>query len=438
MRMTDLIAKKRDGQTLTTEEIQFMISNYTTGEIPDYQMSSMCMAILLRGMNDREVLDLTLAMQHSGDILDLSPIEGIKADKHSTGGVGDKTSLVLCPMVAACGLKVAKMSGRGLGHTGGTIDKLESFPGFSTALTEEQFFENVNCHGIAIMGQTANLVPADKKLYALRDVTGTVPSIPLIVSSIMSKKLASGADVIVLDVKCGDGSFMKTPEDAEELARNLTRIGRLAGKKCAAIITDMDQPLGFAVGNALEVKEAISVLKGNQEGDLLQLCLALGSCMLTEAGYAVDQDAAEQLLLEAVRSGRALDKLAEMVTAQGGDASAVYDTELLPSAPVVCEVPAERAGIVSRIHAEAVGLVSMKLGGGRATKEDVIDPRVGVVLCKKLGDPVAEGEAIAVVHAADAEHAAEARKQLQACYEFSSRPVVRPPFIRKIIRGNEC
>ena len=367
MRMTDLIAKKRDGQTLTTEEIRYMIADYTAGIIPDYQMSSMCMAILLRGMDDREVLDLTLAMQRSGDVLDLSPISGIKADKHSTGGVGDKTSLVLCPMVAACGLKVAKMSGRGLGHTGGTIDKLESFPGFSTALTEEQFFENVNRHGIAIMGQTANLVPADKKLYALRDVTGTVPSIPLIVSSIMSKKLASGADVIVLDVKCGDGSFMKTPEDAEELARNLTRIGRLAGKKCAAIITDMDQPLGFAVGNALEVREAIAVLKGDEEGDLLRLCLALGSCMLTEAGYAPDHEAA----------------------------------------PVICEVPSPKAGTVSRIHAEAVGLVSMKLGGGRATKEDVIDPRVGVVLHKKLGDPVAEGESLAAIHAADEKSAAE-------------------------------
>ena len=433
MRMTDLIVKKRDGEALTTEEIRYMISEYTAGIIPDYQMSAMCMAILLRGMDDREVLDLTLAMQHSGDILDLSPIQGIKADKHSTGGVGDKTSLVLCPMVAACGLKIAKMSGRGLGHTGGTIDKLESFPGFSTALTEEQFFENVNRHGIAIMGQTANLVPADKKLYALRDVTGTVPSIPLIVSSIMSKKLASGADVIVLDVKCGDGSFMKTPEDAEELARNLTRIGRLAGKRCAAIITDMDQPLGFAVGNALEVREAISVLKGEQEGDLLRLCLALGSCMLTEAEFVSTREEAEKMLLDAVHSGRALDKLAEMVSAQGGDSSAVYHPELLPQAPVVMEVPAERSGVVSRIHAEAVGLVSMKLGGGRATKEDVIDPRVGVVLHRKLGDSVARGESIAAIHAADEESARAAVEMLRSCYEFSDSSVIRPPFIRKIL-----
>ena len=435
MRMTDLIEKKRDGQALSTEAIEYMIHDYTAGIIPDYQMSAMCMAILLKGMDDREVLDLTMAMAHSGDTLDLSPIQGVKVDKHSTGGVGDKTSLVLCPMVAACGLKVAKMSGRGLGHTGGTIDKLESFSGFSTALTEEQFFENVNRHGIAIMGQTANLVPADKKLYALRDVTGTVPSIPLIVSSIMSKKLSSGADVIVLDVKCGDGSFMKTQEDAEELARNLTRIGKLAGRKCAAIITDMDQPLGYAVGNALEVKEAIAVLKGTEEGDLLQLCLALGSCMLTEAGFAATHEEAEQMLRDVIRNGRALDKLAEMVSAQGGDARAVYDSSLLPQAPVVREVPAEHAGTVSRIHAEAVGLVSMKLGGGRATKEDVIDPRVGVVLHKKLGDAVSEGESLAEIHAADENSAAEAISLLRECYELSSASVEHPPLIRKIIRG---
>ena len=433
MRMTDLIAKKRDGMALATEEIRWMISAYTEGEIPDYQMSAMCMAILLRGMDERETLDLTMAMVHSGEVLDLSPIEGVKADKHSTGGVGDKTSLVLCPMVAACGLKIAKMSGRGLGHTGGTIDKLESFPGFSTELSDEQFFDNVNRIGIAIMGQTADLVPADRKLYALRDVTGTVPSIPLIVSSIMSKKLASGADVIVLDVKCGDGSFMKTPEQAEELARNLTAIGRLAGKRCAAIITDMDQPLGFAVGNALEVREAIAVLKGEEEGDLLRLCLALGSCMLTEAGFADTKDAAEAMLRETIRNGSALEKLAEMVRAQGGDAAAVYNPALLPKAPFVLALPSPAGGTVSRIHAEAVGLVSMKLGGGRATKEDRIDPAVGVILRKKCGDRVDIGETLAEIHAPDAERAGEAAELLQECFEFSAEPVCPPPFIRKIL-----
>ncbi len=434
MKMTDLIAQKRDGGVLSTEEIQWMIQGFTEGSIPDYQMSAMCMAILLKGMDDREVLDLTTAMVNSGEVLDLSPIEGIKADKHSTGGVGDKTSLVLCPMVAACGLKIAKMSGRGLGHTGGTIDKLESFPGFSTELTEEQFFENVNRHGIAIMGQTADLAPADKKLYALRDVTGTVPSIPLIVSSIMSKKLASGSDVIVLDVKCGDGAFMKTLEGAEELADNLTRIGRLAGKKCAALITDMDQPLGWTVGNALEVKEALAVLRGEDpEGDLMLLCVSLGSLLLVEAGYADSYAEAEAILREAVESGRALDKLAELVKAQGGDERAVYDPELLPRAPVTCEVLSTETGYVSRIHAEAVGLVSMGLGGGRAKKEDLIDPAVGVVLHKKLGDAVKEGESLATLHAASEESAAEAAEKLRLCYEFSAVPVERPPFIKKIL-----
>ena len=434
MKMTDLIAAKRDGKALSTEEIGWMIQGYTEGSIPDYQMSAMCMAILLRGMDDREMLDLTLAMMDSGEVLDLSPIEGVKGDKHSTGGVGDKTSLVLCPMVAACGLKIAKMSGRGLGHTGGTIDKLESFPGFSTQLSEEQFFDNVNRHGIALMGQTKDMVPADRKLYALRDVTGTVPSIPLIVSSIMSKKLASGADVIVLDVKCGDGAFMKTPKDAEELARNLTRIGRLAGKKCAAIITDMDQPLGRAVGNALEVKEAIAALKGEDpEGDLMRLCLALGSCLLTGAGFAADFEEAEAQLREAVDSGRALDKLAELVSAQGGDAAAVYDTALLPCAPVQREVPSAEAGYVSRIRAEAVGLVSMGLGGGRTKKGDRIDLSVGVVLHKKLGDAVREGESLATVHAASEAAVEEAAEKLRQCYDLSPEPVERPLIVKGVV-----
>ena len=434
MLMTDLIVKKRDGGELSHEEINFMIDGYTQGQIPDYQMSAMCMAILLRGMTDRETLDMTMAMVHSGETLDLSPIQGVKADKHSTGGVGDKTSLVLCPMVAACGLKVAKMSGRGLGHTGGTIDKLESFPGFTTGISEETFFKNVNEIGIAIAGQTADLVPADKKLYALRDVTGTVPSIPLIVSSIMSKKLASGADVIVLDVKCGSGAFMKTEQEARTLAQGLTRIGRLAGRKCAAVITDMDQPLGWAVGNALEVKEAISVLKGEKGGDLLELCLTLGSCMLTEAGLAGSIEEARARLEKTISDGTALEKLSQMVTAQQGDGRDVYDTSRLPLAPVQMEVTALEGGYVRRIEAEQVGLVSMHLGGGRATKDSEIDLSVGLVLHKKVGDSVGAGESLATIHAASPEKAAEAAELLRACYSLSSDPVQRSPFIKDIIR----
>ena len=434
MLMTDLIVKKRDGGELSHEEINFMIDGYTRGQIPDYQMSAMCMAILLRGMSDRETLDMTMAMVHSGETLDLSPIQGVKGDKHSTGGVGDKTSLVLCPMVAACGLKVAKMSGRGLGHTGGTIDKLESFPGFTTGISEETFFKNVNEIGIAIAGQTADLVPADKKLYALRDVTGTVPSIPLIVSSIMSKKLASGADVIVLDVKCGSGAFMKTEQEARTLAQGLTRIGRLAGRKCAAVITDMDQPLGWAVGNALEVKEAISVLKGEKGGDLLELCLTLGSCMLTEAGLAGSIEEARTKLEKTISDGTALEKLSQMVTAQQGDGRDVYDTSRLPLAPVQLEVPALEGGYVRRIEAEQVGLVSMHLGGGRATKDSEIDLSVGLVLHKKVGDSVEAGESLATIHASSQEKAAEAAELLRACYSFSPDPVQRSPFIKDIIR----
>ena len=433
MQMTDLLAKKRDGGALSTEEIDFMIQGYTRGTIPDYQMSAMCMAILLRGMDERETLDMTMSMMRSGETLDLSPIRGIKADKHSTGGVGDKTSLILCPMVAAAGLKIAKMSGRGLGHTGGTIDKLESFPGFSTAISRETFFNSVNDIGIAIMGQTADLVPADKKIYALRDVTGTVPSIPLIVSSIMSKKLASGADVIVLDVKCGDGAFMKTEEDARTLAEGLTRVGRLAGRRCAAVITDMDQPLGYAVGNAVEVKEAIAVLRGEEEGDLMELCLTLGGCMLQEAGAAGTAEEARTRLIETIRDGSALQKLAELVKAQGGDERAVYDTALLPNAAVKLEVPSDTAGYVRHIMAERVGLVSMHLGGGRVTKEDVIDLSVGVVLHKKVGDRVEQGESLGTVHASDPEKAAQAAELLRACYALSETPVERPPFIKAII-----
>ena len=434
MLMTDLIAAKRDGGRLSAEEIDFMVQGYTRGEIPDYQMSAMCMAILLRGMDDEETLDLTMSMMRSGEVLDLSAIKGVKADKHSTGGVGDKTSLILCPMVAACGLKIAKMSGRGLGHTGGTIDKLESFPGYDTGISDEQFIENVNRVGIAITSPTADIDPADKKLYALRDVTGTVPSIPLIVSSIMSKKLAAGADVIVLDVKCGGGAFMKTEERARELARNLTRIGNMAGRKTSAVITDMDQPLGCAVGNALEVKEAISVLSGEAGGDLLELCLTLGSCMLVSAGFAEDDEQARAALSESIRSGKALQKLAELVEAQGGDADAVYEPSMLPAAEIRLEVPSAETGYVSHIDAEKVGLVSMHLGGGRATKESSIDLAVGVVLHKKLGERVETGESLGTVHANDADKAQQAAELLRGCFTLSAEPVERPAFIKAIVR----
>ena len=434
MLMIDLIAAKRDGGRLSAEEIDFMVQGYTRGEIPDYQMSAMCMAILLRGMDDEETLDLTMSMMRSGEVLDLSAIKGVKADKHSTGGVGDKTSLILCPMVAACGLKIAKMSGRGLGHTGGTIDKLESFPGYDTGISDEQFIENVNRVGIAITSPTADIDPADKKLYALRDVTGTVPSIPLIVSSIMSKKLAAGADVIVLDVKCGGGAFMKTEERARELARNLTRIGNMAGRKTSAVITDMDQPLGCAVGNALEVREAIAVLSGEAGGDLLELCLTLGSCMLVSAGFAEDDEQARAALSESIRSGKALEKLAELVEAQGGDADAVYEPSMLPAAEIRLEVPSAETGYVSHIDAEKVGLVSMHLGGGRATKESSIDLAVGVVLHKKLGERVEIGESLGTVHANDADKAQQAAELLRGCFTLSAEPVERPAFIKGIVR----
>ena len=433
MLMTDLIAKKRDGGELSTEEIRFVVNDYVRGKIADYQMSAMCMAIFFRGMTDRETLDLTMAMVHSGDVVDLSSIEGIKADKHSTGGVGDKTSLILCPMVAACGLRVAKMSGRGLGHTGGTLDKLESFTGYNISIGEKRFIDNVNRIGLSLIGQTADIVPADKKLYALRDVTGTVPSIPLIASSIMSKKLASGADIIVLDVKCGNGAFMKNEKQAWELARSLTRIGKLAGKKCAAVITDMNQPLGRAVGNALEVKEAISVLRGETKGDLLELCLTLGGCMLIGADITEEMEDAQKMLQEAIDSGAALDKLAQLVGAQDGDAQAVYDTSRLPLAPVQLEVPSKISGYLSHIECEKVGLISMHLGGGRATKEDKINLSVGLVLNKKVGDHVESGESLGTIHAQTMESAQEAAQLLRDCCTFSNAPVEPPKLIKDII-----
>lgn len=434
MLMTDIIVKKREGEKLSADEIKFFVNGFTKGEIPDYQMSALMMAILLKGMDREETLELTMAMRDSGEVLDLSAINGVKADKHSTGGVGDKTSLILCPMVAAQGVKIAKMSGRGLGHTGGTIDKLESFPGFSTGISEEKFVSNVNSFGIAIAGQTADLVPADKLMYALRDVTGTVPSIPLMVSSIMSKKLASGADVIVLDVKMGSGSFMKTTEDARELAENLTAVGKLAGKKTVAVITNMDEPLGNAIGNALEVKEAIEVLKGEKKGELLELCLTLGSCILTGAGIAGSDAEAREMLERGIADGSALNKLAELVEGQGGDKRAVYDTSMLPTAAVTYEAVCSRSGYVQHISADEVGLVSMHLGGGRATKESVIDLSVGLVLKKKVGDEVKAGDSLGTIHAKTLEDAQKAAEMLNTCYTIVSEPVEKPVLIKGIVK----
>lgn len=398
MRMVDIIEKKRDGQELTTAEINFFIEGYTKGEIPDYQASALAMAIYFQDMNDRERADLTRAMVESGDTIDLSAIDGVKVDKHSTGGVGDTTTLVLAPLVASLGVPVAKMSGRGLGHTGGTIDKLESIAGFHVELTREQFIDLVNRDKVAVIGQSGNLTPADKKLYALRDVTGTVNSIPLIASSIMSKKIAAGADAIVLDVKTGDGAFMKTQEDAEKLAHVMVRIGNHVGRKTIAIISDMSQPLGFAIGNALEVKEAIETLQDKGPKDLTELVLTLGSQMVILAGKAKTSEEAKEMLLDAIHSGKALAKFKEFLANQGGDASIVDDLTKLPQAKYKIELPAKQSGYISRMVADEIGVASMILGAGRATKEDVIDLAVGLVLHKKVGDKVEEGESILTIY----------------------------------------
>lgn len=398
MRMVDIIEKKRDGKELTTAEINFFIEGYTKGDIPDYQASALAMAIYFQDMNDRERADLTRAMVESGDTIDLSGIEGIKVDKHSTGGVGDTTTLVLAPLVASLGVPVAKMSGRGLGHTGGTIDKLESIAGFHVELTREQFIDLVNRDKVAVIGQSGNLTPADKKLYALRDVTGTVNSIPLIASSIMSKKIAAGADAIVLDVKTGDGAFMKTQKDAEELAHAMVRIGNHVGRKTIAIISDMSQPLGFAIGNALEVKEAIETLQGKGPKDLTELVLTLGSQMVILAGKAKTSEEAKEMLLDAIHSGKALAKFKEFLANQGGDASIVDDLTKLPQAKYKIELPAKQSGYISRMVADEIGVASMILGAGRATKEDVIDLAVGLVLHKKVGDKVEAGESILTIY----------------------------------------
>ena len=433
MNMYELITKKKKGLELTNEEIRFMIDGFTNETIKDYQMSAMMMAICFQGMTPEETKNLTLAMAESGDILDLSDIRGIKVDKHSTGGVGDKTSLVLGPMVAALGVSVAKMSGRGLGHTGGTIDKLESFTGFTTALSKEKFIKNVNEIGMAIAGQTADLAPADKKLYALRDVTATVDQMSLIASSIMSKKLASGADAIVLDVKTGDGAFMKTLEDSKALAEAMVSIGKLAGKKMAAIISDMDQPLGNAVGNILEVKEAIDTLKGHGPKDLEELVLTLGSYMVVAAEKATSIEEAREMLENTLRDGSAFEVFKKFVVAQGGCEEEVLHPQTLPVATYVEDVLADTEGYVAKIQTEEIGRISLLLGGGRETKESEIDLTVGVVLKKKRGDKVAEGEVLATIHANDKWKLDEAKKRLREAYRIEQKYIEKEELIKAVI-----
>lgn len=407
----DIILRKRNGIKLTREEIEYLINGYTAGDIPDYQMAAFLMSVYFRKMDKDETLWLTEAMLHSGDVVDLSDIPGIKTDKHSTGGVGDKTTIVVAPIVASLGVPVAKMSGRGLGHTGGTIDKLESIPGFRTELSREEFINNVKEIGLAVAGQTGNLAPADKKLYALRDVTGTVDNISLIASSIMSKKLASGADAIVLDVKIGSGAFMKTLEDAELLAKAMVDIGKGAGRKMAALLTEMDRPLGFNIGNALEISEAVEVLKGEGPADLKEICVELASNMLLLAGKG-SLDECHKLAVNAISTGNAYKKLIEMVKRQGGEPGAVEDTSKLPDAPIKREWKAEKTGYICKMQAEMLGTASLLLGAGRKTKTDAIDPSAGITLIRKTGDRVEKGEPVAILHTSREECVEDAVKVL--------------------------
>ncbi|MEH7510387.1 pyrimidine-nucleoside phosphorylase [Priestia megaterium] len=432
MRMVDLIEKKRNGHELNKAEIDFIIEGYTKGDLPDYQLSAFAMAIYFQGMTQEERVNLTQAMVESGDQIDLSKIEGIKVDKHSTGGVGDTTTLVLGPLVAAVDVPVAKMSGRGLGHTGGTIDKLEAVPGFHVEITNEEFIRLVNTNKIAVIGQSGDLTPADKKLYALRDVTATVDSIPLIASSIMSKKIAAGADAICLDVKTGNGAFMKKLEDAEELAKAMVEIGKGVGRNTKAIISDMSQPLGFAVGNALEVKEAIDTLKGEGPKDLTELCLTLGSHMVVLAEKASSLDEARTMLQEVIKNGKALESFKTFLSAQGGDASVADDPSKLPDAAHKIEVPAKEDGYISEIVAEKIGVAAMKLGAGRATKESEIDLAVGIMLNKKVGDSVKKGDSLVTIHS-NSEDVQEVMDIVYDSYSTVAEKVEAPTLIYKEI-----
>ena len=433
MRFVDIIEKKRNGESLTQEEIHFWIEGYVNESIPDYQVSALCMAIYFQGMNADEIAWLTHEMMHSGDVFDLSDIEGIKADKHSTGGVGDKTSLSLAPMVASCGLKIAKMSGRGLGHTGGTLDKMESIEGLSISLDDDAFKNQVNEIGIAIIGQTKQVVPADKKLYSLRDVTATVPSIPLIASSIMSKKLASGADTILLDVKFGEGAFMKTPEEAEILAKTMISIGNKLGRDTRAIISSMEQPLGNAIGNSLEVKEAIATLKDEGPEDFKELCMHAGSIMLMQGKIASSEQEAREMLQENISNGKALEKLIQMVKAQGGNIEQIKHPETLPKAKKQIEFFSKEEGYIQRLNALELGTLAMQIGAGRRVKEDNINHAVGIVLNKKDGDFVQKGDLLAIVHT-DTELSEEWIRDFYQCFEIDEKEQQKTPLVYKVIQ----
>lgn len=430
--MVDIIEKKRDGQELTKAEINFVITGYTNGTVPDYQMSALAMAIYFKDMTNQEITDLTMAMVESGEQIDLSAIHGIKVDKHSTGGVGDTTTLVLAPLVAAVGVPVAKMSGRGLGHTGGTIDKLEAIKGFNVEISNDEFIQLVNRDQVAVVGQSGDLAPADKKLYGLRDVTGTVDSIALIASSIMSKKIAAGADAIVLDVTTGDGAFMKNEKDAERLAKTMVQIGKLANRQTMAIISDMSQPLGLAIGNSLEVKEAIDALKGEGPADLMEMVYVLGSQMVVLAKKADTLEAARELLKEAIQSGAATTKFKEMIRNQGGDESIVDHPENLPQAEFVIELPAKESGYVSEMVADQLGIAAMLLGAGRRTKEDTIDYSVGLMLHKKVGDSVTAGEPLVTVYA-NSQTIDDVKTKIYENIFITKEKVAEPTLIHQII-----
>ena len=432
MRAVDIIEKKRNGLELTNEEIEFLINGYTNGIIPDYQMSAFTMAVYFQGMTDNEATNLALAMLHSGDELNLDMIEGVKVDKHSTGGVGDKTSLVLAPLVASLGINFAKMSGRGLGHTGGTLDKLESIPGFNISLTDEEFIEQVKKIHLSIIGQTVNLAPADKKLYSLRDVTATVDSIPLIASSIMSKKLASGANAICLDVKVGSGAFMKNIDSARKLAKLMVAIGNKCNRHMTAILTNMDEPLGFAVGNSLEVIEAIKTLNGEGPKDLLELCLTLGAYLVIDSNLAVTVSEAKEILRKQIENKAGLNKLAEMVSAQGGDSSYIYDYKKFALGKNIIEIKSTDNGYISKIDALAIGHAAMLVGAGREKITDAINPRVGVLLNKKVGDFVKENETIATLYS-DGHNENEAIEMIKRAYSYADVEV-EPKLILEIIR----